>query len=176
MFIVALIIILIIAVISDLSKTRIPNVLILAGLISGAFYRVLCMGERNYIQIVLGIVIPLICFFPLFLCRAMGAGDIKLMAVTGTYFTIKENTKCIILAIFLGGVIALVKILCHKNLRKRMKYMLAYFGNVCRCGAAGNYYDSPYINSDSAEEVKTAGIKFSLPILLAAIIVMGGGV
>lgn len=176
MFIVALIMILILAVITDLSKTRIPNMLVLSGLIFGVFYRVLCMGERNYIQLLLGIAIPLVCFFPLFMCRAMGAGDIKLLMVTGTFFTIRENVKCIILAVLLGGMIALFKVLCHKNLRERMKYMLAYFGNACRYAAAGSYYDSPYMNPGNPKVVEAAGIKFSLPILLAAIIVMGGGV
>ncbi len=162
------------AVITDLSETRIPNLLILAGLIFGVFYRVIYQGERNYILLFLGMVIPVVIFFPLFLIRAMGAGDIKLFAVTGTFFTLRENIKCIVLAIMLGGVIALVKVLFCKNLRQRMKYMFAYFGNVFKCAVAGSFYGFPYVDREDEESIKKAGIKFSLPILLSVIIVMGG--
>lgn len=172
-FIVALLVLLIGAVVWDLSKTRIPNVIIVSGLIIGIFYRVLCMGERNYLAILLGIIIPVLLFFPLFLIRAMGAGDIKLFAVTGAFFTIRENLKCIVLAIMLGGVFALIKVLFYRNLRERLKYMFTYFRKVLQCAGTGSLYGFSYVDREDTESVKRAGIKFSLPILIAVIIVMG---
>ncbi len=174
--IVILLILLLSAVITDLSETRIPNLLILFGLISGIFYRVLCLGDRNYLSLILEILFPVLIFFPLFLIRAMGAGDIKLFAVTGAFFTFRENIKCIVLAILLGGVIAFIKILIHKNIRERWKYMLSYFANVIKWAIAGQFYGMPYAEPGKTEDVKKAGIKFSLPILLGAIMVMGGRV
>lgn len=162
--------------IKDLSETRIPNPIILIGLISGVFYRVVCLGDRNYIEIVMGIVFPIVVFFPLFLIRAMGAGDIKLFALTGAFFTLGENVKCIVTAIFIGGAIALIKVLICKSMRERMKYMLAYFGNLIKYAVAGNTYDVPYIDKENREAVKQNGIKFSLPILLSVIIIMGGSI
>lgn len=159
--------------VKDISETRIPNLLILFGLISGIFYRVLCEGERNYLYILVGVLFPVLVFFPLFLFRAMGAGDIKLMAVTGMFFTIGENLKCIIIAILIGGIIALIKVLFYKELRERLHYMLSFLGNVFRYAVAGNFYGLPYVDKKD-KEVKHIGIKFSLPILLSAIIVMGG--
>ena len=156
-----------------MSKTQIPNVIIVSGLIIGIFYRVLCMGERNYFVILLGIIIPVLLFFPLFLIRAMGAGDIKLFAVTGTFFTIGENLKCIVLAIMLGGVFALIKVLFYRNLRERLKYMFAYFRNVLQFAGTGSFCGFSYVDRENDECIKRAGIKFSLPILIAAIIVMG---
>lgn len=156
-----------------MSKTRIPNVIIVSGLIIGVFYRVLCMGERNYLAILLGIIIPVLLFFPLFLIRAMGAGDIKLFAVTGAFFTIGENLKCIVLAIMLGGVFALIKVLFYRNLRERLKYMFTYFRKVLQCAGTGSLYGFSYVDREDTESVKRAGIKFSLPILIAVIIVMG---
>lgn len=164
------------AVIGDLSKMRISNLLILSGLISGIFYRMICLGERHYLLLVLGILFPVILFFPLFLLRAMGAGDIKLMAVTGAFFTIRENLKCIVIAILLGGVIALIKLLFYKNLRQRFQYMFTYMRNVVRCAAVGNFYAMPYMDLEDGKMVENAGIKFSLPILLGAIVVMGGSI
>lgn len=83
--------------------------------------------------------------------------------------------KCIAIAIFLGGVIAAVKVLIHKNLGDRIRCMWAYLKTVYRYAVAGNTYEISYMDMHDEETVKTAGIKFSLPILLAAIIVMGGG-
>lgn len=171
--ILVLLILLLVAVITDLSVIRIPNLLIVIGLIGGIFYRVLCLGERNYWLILAGVAIPVILFFPLFMIRAMGAGDIKLLAVTGTFFTIGENIKCIVLAILLGGVIAIFKILFKRNIRERIKYLFNYLGNVFRYAVAGSFYGLPYTDKEDGNEVKNAGIRFSLPILLSAIIVMG---
>ncbi|MBQ7767026.1 MAG: prepilin peptidase [Lachnospiraceae bacterium] len=162
------------AVITDLSFTRIPNLIIITGLIIGVFYRVLCLGDRNYLFIIVGILLPVVLFFPLFLIRAMGAGDIKLFAVTGAFFTIKENTKCVILAILIAGAIALLKLFFERNVRKRLKYLFLYFGNMFRHAITGNFLGIPYINTEDKIVVKEAGIKFSVPILLGAIVVMGG--
>lgn len=172
-FIVALLILLIWAVVTDLSKTRVPNCIIITGLILGLFYRVLYLGHRNYIVILAGIVIPVLIFFPLFLMRAMGAGDIKLFAVTGAFFSIEDNMKCIALAIMLGGVIALIKVFANRNLRERLKYMFLYLGNVIRLALAGNYCEIPYIDREDTAAVQTAGIKFTVPVLLGVIVVMG---
>ena len=172
-FIVALLILLMWAVVTDLSKTRVPNYIIVTGLILGLFYRVLYLGHRNYIVILAGIVIPVLIFFPLFLMRAMGAGDIKLFAVTGAFFSIEDNMKCIVLAIMLGGVIALVKVFVNRNLRERLKYMFLYLGNVIRLALVGNYCEIPYIDREDTAVVQTAGIKFTVPVLLGVIVVMG---
>lgn len=174
--IVVLLILLLCAVITDLSKTRIPNPIIIAGLISGIFYRVLCQGDRGYPGLVLGILIPVILFFPLFIMRAMGAGDIKLFAVTGAFFTIPQNMKCIVIAIAIGGVIALIKILFYKNVRERFRYFFSYLRNVFQHIMVGQMYSPPYMDTSKSETVKTVGVKFSLPILLSVICVMGGGI
>ncbi len=96
------------------------------------------------------------------------------MAVTGTFFTVEENLKCIILAILMGGVMALVKILSHKNIKKRIKHMYMYFSNMFKYAVAGSSYTVPYMDISDENMVKEAGIKFSIPVLLAAIVVMGG--
>lgn len=163
------------AVIKDLSETRIPNLFILLGFISGIFYRIVWSGERNYLSIFIGIIIPFFIFFPLFVMRAMGAGDIKLFMMTGTFFTIGENFKCMVIAILIGGVIALAKVLFHKNIGERMRGLFAYMRTVYRYAVAGNSYEIPYMDSKDEDTIRTAGVKFSLPILLGAIIVMGGG-
>lgn len=174
--IVVLLVLLLGAVITDLSDTRIPNLFILIGLIAGVFYRIFGNGERNYLHILLGILIPFFIFFPLFVIRAMGAGDIKLFMMTGTFFTIGENIKCIVIAVLLGGIIAAVKVLIYRNLGERIRCMWACLKTVYWHAVVGNTYEIPYMDSKDKEMIKTAGIKFSLPILLAAIIVMGGRV
>ncbi len=164
------------AVITDLSSTRIPNILILSGLIIGIFYRVICLGDRHYIAILLGIVIPVILFFPLFALRVMGAGDIKLFAVTGAFFTLGENLKCIVFAIFVGGIIALAKVLLYRNLKERIKYMFGYLKEIFQLSEDRFFYGVSYMDKNNAENIKKAGIRFSLPILIGAIVVMGGRV
>ena len=132
------------------------------------------MQDRNYLVILLGILVPVLIFFPLFLMSAMGAGDIKLLAVTGAFFTIRENLKCIVLAVMFAGVIALIKVLLNRNLRERFMYLIAYLRNMVCYAAAGSFYDVSYIDKQDPNQVQKSGIKFSFPVLLGAIVVMGG--
>ncbi len=121
MFIVILIFLLFGAVWMDFKETRIPNTLILFGLISGMLYHLMSDTGQGFLLVLFGIFLPIIVFFPLFMIGAMGAGDIKLLAVTGSFFSIGENVKCIGAAIVIGGIIGLFKLIFHKRAQKKEK-------------------------------------------------------
>ena len=100
-----------------------------------------------------------------------GFGNVKNMLNRAQVYL--QNLKCIVLAIMLGGVFALIKVLFYRNLRERLKYMFTYFRNVLQFAGTGSFCGFSYVDRENDECVKRAGIKFSLPILIAAINVMG---
>jgi prepilin peptidase CpaA len=75
-----------IAVVYDIKTWKIPNWLVLLGLVTGCFVTVVTTGFVNGIKTSMtGMVIPIIVLILLFFIRALGAGDIKLLAAIGTF-------------------------------------------------------------------------------------------
>ncbi|MEE3419940.1 MAG: prepilin peptidase [Lachnospiraceae bacterium] len=70
----------------DLKKRRIPNFLILAGLIAGLVLHLSVVpyaGAAPLIDMIVGMLIPLVPGFLLFCFHTAGAGDIKLLMAVG---------------------------------------------------------------------------------------------
>ena len=106
-----LLIILFFAVISDVKRRKIPNFLILFGLISSLFFNLFSPQGIGFIQWVVGVLIGFICFFPLYFIRAMAAGDVKLMMVVGGFVGFPLVLSAALYSYVAGGILALVIVL-----------------------------------------------------------------
>jgi prepilin peptidase CpaA len=98
-----------IALFFDVSTRRIPNWLILAGLIASLGCSVvqsfpLAGAGHGF----LGALVGLGIFLPLYLVRAAGAGDVKLMVVAGAFIGPLQVTGAALLTLICGGVLSLV--------------------------------------------------------------------
>ena len=89
---IALLMILIAAVYTDYRQNRIPNWIIIFGLISGCFISYMYGGIGMLLEGLLGMVLPIVLLYPVFVIGGMGAGDLKLFAVVGSYLGIKGIT------------------------------------------------------------------------------------
>jgi prepilin peptidase CpaA len=102
----------------DIKWRRIPNWLVLAGLVLGLALNTFLFEWAGLKASLLGIGFATLIYFPLYLLRGMGAGDVKLMMAIGaivgpgTWFGIFLTTG------ILGGVIALLLLLARGRLRK----------------------------------------------------------
>lgn len=95
------------AVVQDLRDWRIPNRLIAIGLMQGMIISAWMHGfGQGLLVSVSGSVIPVLILYVLFLMRALGAGDIKLFAVAGT-FVVTDVVRVMIYSFLAGGVISL---------------------------------------------------------------------
>ena len=73
------------AVVSDFRDWRIPNRLIAVGMIQGFLMSAVVRGPCDgLLSSVAGCVIPVVILFVLFHKKALGAGDIKLLATAGS--------------------------------------------------------------------------------------------
>jgi prepilin peptidase CpaA len=91
------------AAIFDLRTRRIPNWLCAAGLIGGF----ICQTTR---EAALGAGLALLIYIPLFALRAVGGGDVKLMAAVGSLAGPKAWIAIFLITALAGGVIALIMI------------------------------------------------------------------
>ncbi len=112
----ALIALLFIASAFDLAQRRIPNRLLLIGLVVALSMHLMAASPFALVSTMLaGFAMGLILFLPLHVLGAMAAGDVKLMATVGAFtgpllvFQIALATYCI------GGVVALCIVLALRR-------------------------------------------------------------
>lgn len=112
----------------DLKWWRIPNRLIVVGLICGVLCNITEFEILDGIkQFALGAVTPIAWLVILFLIRGMGAGDIKLLAVIGGLMG-RGIAEIVIYSIFAGGVIGLFGYLVKKI--RRIHFSLAVMAGM----------------------------------------------
>ncbi len=106
---------LIVAAISDYRTRRIPNWLVVSGALYGVIYNIMWppTPHDNYLFPLTGLALGLLIFLPLYLLRAMGAGDVKLLAMVGAFLG-PWDTFCAALAtMIVGGVLAILFVLAR---------------------------------------------------------------
>ena len=69
---------------SDLREHRVPNVMVLALLIGGLLFSMADGGLQSLSSSLQGATVGLV-LLPMYLFRAMGAGDVKLLVACGTF-------------------------------------------------------------------------------------------
>lgn len=65
-------------------------------------------------------------WFPLFRLRMIGAGDVKLMALTAGFLGFGLGANVILYGFFIGAVLAFLKMLVCRNLHRRLAFFFAY--------------------------------------------------
>jgi prepilin peptidase CpaA len=106
------------AVITDLRARLIPNALVLAGAMTG-FLAALHPQGIGLLSALGGLALGLAMFLPLYLLRAMGAGDVKLMAMAGTFLGYAAIIEAALWVLLTGGALALVFAL-RRGVARRM--------------------------------------------------------
>lgn len=101
----------------DLRWRRIPNWLTLACLILGLGLNAFLFEWSGLRQAGLGLGLAFLIYFPLYLLRGMGAGDVKLMMAVGSLVGWRAWLAIFILTGITGGIIAVAVLLSRGRLR-----------------------------------------------------------
>jgi len=117
------------AAISDYRVHRIPNWLVL----SGAVFGVICnttLAPSPYAHILFpfaGFAVGLLLFLPLYLVRAMGAGDVKLLAMVGAFLGPGDTFRASLASMIVGGVLSILFVLMHGTARRIFHNLGSFF-------------------------------------------------
>ena len=107
------------AVITDLRARLIPNVLVLAGALTGLSLATLHPEGIGFLRALGGLALGLAIFLPMYLLRAMGAGDVKLMAMAGAFLGPAAIVEAALWVMLTGGALALMFAL-RRGVARRM--------------------------------------------------------
>ena len=95
------------AVYGDVRSHRISNTLTLHGLMAGLGLQYLAGGLHGVTSGLLGAGVGLACFAPFYLLRAMGAGDVKLLAAVGAFLGPQGAFYAALFSLLAGGLAAI---------------------------------------------------------------------
>src|SRR5713101_7026600 len=102
----------------DLRYRRIPNWLVLVGLVLGVGMNTVLFKLTGLAAAGKGMGLALLIYFPLYLLRAMGAGDAKLMAAVGSIVGWRNWIVLFVITAVLGGAVAVIVLLFAGRVRK----------------------------------------------------------
>lgn len=96
------------AAVTDLALRRIPNVLVLSGVVLSVLLHWRTGAEGVLLSTWLaGLATGFFLFLPLYLLRGMAAGDVKLMAMAGAFVGPALALQIAVLTCLIGGMLAL---------------------------------------------------------------------
>jgi prepilin peptidase CpaA len=96
-----------IALVTDLSRRQIPNLLIVYMLGFGVVLQAAFSGPSGLFDALAGLVVGLIVLLPFYALGGMGAGDVKLLAAAGTFLGPAGALVAGVCTLVAGAVLAL---------------------------------------------------------------------
>ena len=109
--VVMLLILLSVAVITDIISRKIPNVVIVSGLTVALIGQLLLPSGEGWQAWLLGLLAGFAAFLPLYLLHGMAAGDVKLMSTVGAFVGWGLAFKIALVTFIIGGVMGIIYIL-----------------------------------------------------------------
>lgn len=173
---IVLLLILLAAVYTDYRRGIVPNWIIVFGIVSGLFESFIKGGLESFLLGIAAAVLPVVLLYFVFMIGALGAGDLKLFSVVGSFLGIKGVLISLCIAFVIGAVISIIKMIRYHNFKERIYYFFSYVADIARSGK-WTLYDTR-LNEDSSksssENIPEHKIHFALPILLGTLMYMGG--
>lgn len=120
-----LIIMLCAVTVTDIRSRRIPNLFSLGGMCAGLISWGFLDGWPGLLHSVLGILVGGALFFPFYLLRGMGAGDVKLMAAVGAFLGPMHAFNAGLVVAIVGGVIAAIAAIRSGRLGEALRDSIA---------------------------------------------------
>jgi prepilin peptidase CpaA len=118
---VILLFLLLIATAYDFRSRRIPNWLVFGGSVIGLLYQPLPFYSAAIVDSLQGLAAGLIALLPLYMMRAMGAGDVKLMAMVGAFLGWSSALGAVLMTLIAGGVLGIAAAIWSGSLRQTFR-------------------------------------------------------
>lgn len=115
------------AVFTDVSARKIPNRLVYPGLVVAIACQMGLPSGEGWLEALQGMGLGLIMFLPLYLLRAMGAGDVKLMAMVGAFIGPQSLIGAALATLITGGVMAVMATLMKREFWRLVENLKVMF-------------------------------------------------
>ena len=176
---------------SDLRTKRIPNTLILCGLIGAVISRFFLTGwltgqvpERTGIipikevaDSLAGFLLPWLFLGPPAALKMIGGGDVKMLSVLGLWLGTRRCLPVLWHSLLIAAVWSVILVVHRRNLMQRLRYLELYVGHAVNTGKLSSYRTGTGKVTGTGSAAETEGLPgsgdasgefcFAVPILLA---------
>lgn len=128
-----------VAVWTDVKTCRISNRLIIGGLSLGLLSQFYAYGVWGMGVFLVNVSIPVILLYLLFLMRALGAGDIKLFSVISSIWNLKIACITIAAGFLAAALMSFCKLIYYRNLFSRLYIFWNYLCQTLVSGKIEKY-------------------------------------
>ena len=153
----------------DLRQHRIPNWLTYPGIVLGFVLRPALFGWKSGLLSALeGFLLAGGIMFVFFMVRAMGAGDVKILAAIGALVGPRQAGTVLLATAIFGGLLAIA----YALYRRRMIATLKNMGSVLRFHAWAGIQAHPDVNLDNPTALRMPyGLAIALGTLYAFLVI-----
>jgi prepilin peptidase CpaA len=144
----------------DFRFRRVPNWLVLVALILGIALNVFLFELPGLWLALKGLGLAFLIYFPLYLVRGMGAGDVKLMAAVGALVGPSNWFGIFLITAVLGGLMALFLVLTKGRARRT-------FGNIGHILRSLVYRQAPYAGRPELDVQTPHGVRLPHAVVIA---------
>lgn len=155
----------------DFKYDRIPNDIIVLGIVIGFLSRIRGNGCQGILSAGVVILISFCILYPLFRIGGIGAGDVKLLLMTGSFVSADKQLHVMMFSFIIGALLSIEKMISEDNFKERMQYLFSYITDVLRTGQWKLYGENL---SEDSHKYKSNKIHFALPILFSVMLGLGG--
>ena len=138
---------------------------IIAGMSGSLWYRL------NLLQPAASMLLAFALLYPLFKIGTLGAGDIKVFIMIGSFVRVEDLIVILVSAFVIGAAFSLAKLMIEHNGRERICYFLSYTAEVMRARKWKIYGENMVQDYQLYRRNK---IHFTVPILFGAALRIGG--
>ncbi|MDL2301301.1 prepilin peptidase [Lachnospiraceae bacterium OttesenSCG-928-D06] len=163
----ALSVLLLAVCIEDYRSTKIPNRLLIFIAAAGIWTCYQDAGLWGIGRYFVVVFLVFLVFYPFFMIGAVGAGDVKLYALTAAYLSGKAILCFLVFSLLIAAIFSFIKVIKEHNGRERIYYFFSYIKEVVYVGKWRLYMQE-------GERNRRSGICLSGPILLSVLLHIGG--
>jgi prepilin peptidase CpaA len=145
----------------DIRYRRIPNWLVATGIVAGFAWNLYASGWSGVGHAAAGLGLGFALYFPLYLLRARGAGDVKLLAAVGAIVGPGNCFWVFLLTALLGGVIAMAILLWHKRVGHTFSNVSSMVSDLAKLRA-------PYKSNEELDVRTSKGMRLPHGVMIAA--------
>ena len=157
-----------ISMIMDIKWEKVFNFWICIGLLCGQLLLIHGDEPVHVFGVLAGTVIPFLVLFPLFVCKMLGTGDIKVFAVLGSVMGVRWGITCIVLSFFIGAFLSIPVLIFRCNGKERFLYFFNYLNHIFKSKSFPPYL-APGRNPEN--------IHFTIPIFCSVLLLtIKGGI
>jgi prepilin peptidase CpaA len=153
------------AAVFDYRQRRIPNWLVLAGLVCGIAMNTFLLYDNpsaitGLVYALEGFGLAFAVYFPLYLLRGMGAGDVKLMAAVGAIVGPGLWLWILFFTAVLGGITAAIVVLSKGRVHRTLQNLWMILVSI-------RYRQAPYATNPELDVSTDQGLRLPHGVIIA---------